>query len=207
MSDLLFKRLEGELNRRIDASETASALLGELTGRSFAIRVPGAPFTLYLVATPGRLGLDSSLEGTADASVEGSVIAMGRLAMGDGAAAIREGMVRFGGDAEVAEQFQLLLQAARPDLEDELSRFTGDIAAHHIGEGLRSLREFGSRFAGSMGRNLGEYLQEETRELVNSIEVEEFCEDVDRLRDDLARLEARLARLAGANSKDLGGTP
>jgi ubiquinone biosynthesis protein UbiJ len=40
-----------------------------------------------------------------------------------------------------------------------------------------------------------EYLQEEGRDLPTPTEVEEFLADVDRLRDDAERLEARLARL------------
>ena len=37
------------------------------------------------------------------------------------------------GDAEIAEGFQELLRAARPDLEEELSRQIGDVAAHQVG--------------------------------------------------------------------------
>ena len=202
--DLLLRRIETDLARRTGASETATALLAELEGRSLAIIVSGAPFALYLTAMPGRLAVDTELDGVADATVEGSLVAMARLASGGGGKAIREGGVRFGGDAEVAEQFWKLLQAARPDWEDELSRLTGDVAAHHIGETVRALRAFGGRVADTMSRNVAEYLQEESRDLVNRIEVEEFFADVDRLRDDAARLEARLNRLArpGARTPD-----
>ncbi|MCC5869136.1 MAG: SCP2 sterol-binding domain-containing protein [Gammaproteobacteria bacterium] len=197
ISETLLRRIEADLERRIAASETATSLLAQLEGRSLAIMLDGAPFAVYLTAMPGRLAVDTELDEPADARVEGSLVAMVRLAAsGGGSTAVRDGGVRFGGDAEIAERFWKLLEAAKPDWEDELSRLTGDVAAHHIGETLRALQAFGGRVASSMGRNLAEYLQEETRELVNRIEVEEFCEDVDRLRDDVARLEARLERLA-----------
>jgi ubiquinone biosynthesis protein UbiJ len=40
-----------------------------------------------------------------------------------------------------------------------------------------------------------EYLQEEGRDLPTRVEVDEFLEGVDRLRDDTERLEAKLARI------------
>ncbi len=208
IADVVLRRIEAELAQRIAASETATSLLAQLEGRSLAIVLDGTAFAIYLTGMPGRLAVDSELDELPDARVEGSLVAMARLAAsGGGSTSLREGGVRFGGDAEIAERFWKLLQAARPDWEDELSRLTGDVAAHHIGETLRVLQAFGGRVASTMGRNLAEYLQEESRELVNRVEVGEFCEDVDRLRDDVARLEARLTRLIRVRGKPSGSAP
>ena len=45
------------------------------------------------------------------------------------------------------------------------------------------------------GENLAEYLQEESRDLVNACELDEFLQGVDAAREALDRIEARLARL------------
>lgn len=195
MTDLLLMPLERELNRRIASSETASQALGDLEGRVLEIRIIGAPFGLYLTAMEGRLAIDRHFEGTADASVVGSVVAMGRLAGGEGTAAVREGQVRFLGDGEVAEQFQVLLDAARPDWEEELSRLTGDVVAHQVGDAVRALREFGRRSLERAGRDLGGALQGDSGGLAQHHAVAAFADEVDRLRDDVARLEARIQRL------------
>ena len=42
---------------------------------------------------------------------------------------------------------------------------------------------------------MAEYLQEEGRDVPARVEVDEFLEGVDRLRDDTERLDAKLARL------------
>jgi ubiquinone biosynthesis protein UbiJ len=47
-----------------------------------------------------------------------------------------------------------------------------------------------------MASNIREYLQEESRDVPSRYEVERFAQQVDSLRDDVARLEARLNRLA-----------
>ena len=46
-----------------------------------------------------------------------------------------------------------------------------------------------------MTTNVVEFLQEEGRDVPTRVEVEEFLEGVDHLRDDADRLEARLTRL------------
>ena len=51
-----------------------------------------------------------------------------------------------------------------------------------------------------MRGNVREYLQEESRDVPSRYEVERFTRDVGALRDDVDRLEARLARLSGKRS-------
>jgi ubiquinone biosynthesis protein UbiJ len=46
-----------------------------------------------------------------------------------------------------------------------------------------------------MGSNIREFLQEESRDLPSRYEVERFTEQLDALRDGVARLEARFDRL------------
>ena len=50
----------------------------------------------------------------------------------------------------------------------------------------------------SVGRNVGEFLTEESRDLVPRAELEVFLGDVDRVRDDVERAAARLALLERA---------
>jgi ubiquinone biosynthesis protein UbiJ len=110
-------------------------------------------------------------------------------------AALRTGSVHIHGDAEVAQTFSELLKAARPDLEEELSRLIGDVAAHQIGNAARSLVGFAQRSVTTFTQNISEFLQEEGRDVPSRTEAEEFIRDVDRLRDDVDRIEARIVML------------
>jgi len=47
----------------------------------------------------------------------------------------------------------------------------------------------------TLGSNIREYLQEESREVPSRYELERFVKQVGSLRDDVARLEARLKRM------------
>ena len=103
--------------------------------------------------------------------------------------------VTINGDAEIAEGFQELLRAARPELEEELSRHIGDVAAHQVGNVLRGLTGWGRNAAATFAANVGEYLQEEGRDLVTRTEMDEFLREVDEQRETADRLEARVAQL------------
>ena len=46
-----------------------------------------------------------------------------------------------------------------------------------------------------MGANIREYLQQESRDVPSRYEADKFADNVGRLRDDVARLEARINRL------------
>jgi ubiquinone biosynthesis protein UbiJ len=117
-----------------------------------------------------------------------------------GEAVIRNGDVELSGDALVAQDFQKLLQYGRPDFEEELASVVGDVAAHGIGEFFRSVGEWGREARTTIHQNVGEYLQEESRSVPTRDEVGAFQEEVDTLRDDVARFEARLNAIDPASS-------
>jgi len=127
--------------------------------------------------------------------LSGTPLSFLRLAGTQPEAALRAGVVHIEGDAEVAWAFSDLFKHARPDLEEELSRLVGDVAAHQIGNAARSVFDFGRRASNTFAQNLTEYLQEESRDVPSRTEADEFIVGVDRLRDDVERLEARVRLL------------
>ena len=76
-----------------------------------------------------------------------------------------------------------------------MSRLIGDVAAHQIGNTVRSLFGFGRRLGDTFLTNVGEYLSEESRDVPSRTEADEFIRDVDTLRDDVERFDARLSAL------------
>jgi len=99
------------------------------------------------------------------------------------------------GDAEIANLYRELFAAARPDLEEELSRWVGDLPARHLSQLALSVRTWARRARRTAGENIAEYLQEEGRDLVNKTEMEEFLRGVDGIREGVDRVEARLKGL------------
>jgi len=189
---------ESMLNRRIAVSARARGLLAGLAGRSMELRFPPTPMRVRVAATSDALSIRTAEDEPADATLEGTPLAFLRLAADASTTSIRAGGLDLRGDAEVAEGFRRLLEAARPDIEEELSRFTGDAAAHYLARFARETANFGRRAGDAFARNVSEYLSEESRDVPARIEVEEFLDGVDRFREAVDRLEARLAALARA---------
>lgn len=183
------------VNRRIRLTTPARELCGQLQGKVIAVRVRDTALAMYVRVDGGELALLGSYEAEPDAAITGSLLSLARLAGQQGEAAVRDGSLELAGDAEVARDFQRLLHYGRPDIEEELSGLVGDVAAHEIGELARRLGRWGEQARETIRQNLSEYLQEESRALPTRYEVEEFRERVESLRDDAARLDARLERL------------
>ena len=81
------------------------------------------------------------------------------------------------------------------DWEEQLSHLVGDAAAHQVGNLVRDTLQWGAKSVDTLGRDLTEYLQEESRQLPQRDEVNKFLAAVDVLRNDVERLDARVKRL------------
>jgi ubiquinone biosynthesis protein UbiJ len=190
----LFDRLSTLLNRNVAQSERATALAQQLEGRGLALAFEGTPVTLFFRVADGRIALDTREAGDVDARLSGSPLSLLSL-VGPGAEdRLRGSSIRIAGDAEVAQRFRDLLQQAQPDVEEELSRLVGDVAAHQFANVARGFFGWGRKAVDSFATNVAEYLQEEGRDVPSRIEVEEFLEAVDQLREAADRFEARLSR-------------
>lgn len=192
---MLLSTLEATLNRNIAASSTARGWCAKLNGKSMRLELIGVPLQFKLHAENERVMIRGDDPTFADATLSGSPLGLLSLAGQQPESALRGGSVRIEGDAEVAQGFRNLLQAAQPDFEEELSRIIGDVAAHQIGNGVRSMLGFGRRVGDTLAQNIGEYLQEESRDVPSKTEADEFMHAVDVLRDDVERFAARLVRL------------
>ena len=196
LSSTAFRPIELLINRGIGLSSTARAMAVALDGETLDVRVDGTALRLRLTALEGRVRVTAaSAEPPAAAILSGSPLAMLRLLGGDPQALIRAGDVHMTGNTDVANQFRDLLHMARPDLEEELSKLTGDPVAHQLGNLARDIVGWGARTAESVSRSVGEYLTEERRTLPTRLEAEEFYREVDRAANDVERAEARLLRL------------
>lgn len=103
---------------------------------------------------------------------------------------------RLEGSADFAQALNEVLRNLRWDAEEDLSRWLGDIVAHRIVSGAHLLAAEQRRIALSLEENLAEYFTEELPLIARRGAIADFSLAVDRLRDDVARLEKRLARLA-----------
>jgi len=108
---------------------------------------------------------------------------------------IKQDQLVLEGDIQLAQKFAQLMTDAKPDVEEWLSRVTGDVVAHSAVQGARNVGEFLRAQAKKHQNHLGQVLTEEWRVAPGPLEVAHFCDQVDDLQSATAQLEARLTRL------------
>jgi ubiquinone biosynthesis protein UbiJ len=185
---------EAVLNRNIATSSRAAALAKRLEGATLQVDVE-AITRVRATCCGGRLNLLAGDDSPADAVISGSAPALLQMFKAGAPSAQTRTPVQIRGDAEIANLYRDLFAAARPDLEEEVSRWVGDMPARHLALLAKSVRTWARRARRTAGENIAEYLQEEGRDLVTKPEMEEFLRGVDRVRESMDRIEARLTLL------------
>jgi len=193
--------IEAMLNRGIDASLQAQRVATRLNATAVRLEIDGLT-PIWAGVSGKRLSLiavGASAPGddarSVDATIAGSPWALLQLAGGGSATGALGGAATVRGNAEIADAYRRLMSLARPEFEEELARWVGDLPARRLSQLLRRTVAWAQKTRRTAGDNLAEYLQEESRDIVNKPELEEFLTGVDELRETADRIEARLARL------------
>ena len=190
---MLTQAIENLLNRNLPRSPRARELCESLAGKRVRVEAQGLGWVVIVEAltTSVRLTKTPTDGQPPDADISGSLLNLAALAGSHPEEVIQRGDVTIRGDAEIAQKFRELAMLLKPDVEEELSRLIGDTPAHQALRFVRMATGFGRRAAQTGVRNVAEYLAHERGDLVPRAEAEDFYRGVERLREDLDRLEAR----------------
>ena len=193
--------IEAALNRYLALDPEGARGLAPLYGRIIGIEIQGLGTRVTLVPGPDRVQVFGAYDATPDCLIRGAPLALLRMMTAEQKdAEISKGAVEIEGDSTIAHDLAKALAGLDVDWEEQLARLVGDPIAHPVGQGVRGLAEWGRRSADVLTADLKEYLEEEARLLPTRYEVSDFLAQVDALRDDVERLEARVERLAPAGS-------
>ncbi len=179
------------INHLLGQAAWAREKLAPFAGHSARIKLP--PFeAAFLVGADGCIAAplpDANLE------VSISLPATTPLLVLQGKDAVMRA-ARIEGSAEFAEALGFVIRNLRWDAEEDLSKMVGDVAAHRLVAGTREFAAWQQQAAQNLAENLAEYFTEEQPLIARQADIAEFSSGIDRLRDDVARLEKRLQRLA-----------
>lgn len=103
--------------------------------------------------------------------------------------------IRLEGDAELAANVGRIIGQLYWDASEDLSRLIGDVAAERVQGAVRGLFGIKGEIGGRLLESWIAHLRDEAPLLARRWQVDAFVAEVDTLRDDVARLEKRLARL------------
>jgi ubiquinone biosynthesis protein UbiJ len=171
------------LNHLLEAAPWARERLAPFAGRTWRVTLAPLPDLSFVVLETGLLDASDALE--PHLVVKLTLAAVPALAQRD-EAVIRE--MTFTGDAELAAALQYLARHLEWDVEEDLSRVVGDVAAYRIAGGARDFVAWQKEAAVRLGQNFAEYLTEEACVIAPQAEVAGFARAVDDLRDAVERL-------------------
>lgn len=193
MFKLLLTRI---LNHLITQNQWARAHLLPFSGKTVSFDMSPVHASLT-VLEDGGLAIADEIS-NADASIYLSPSLALRLFAKDTDAMSK---VRIEGDTDFAKTLANVLQNIKWDYEEDLSKVFGDISANKAStfakESVQEAKEQVVNFA----EMAAEYWQEENPLIAKKRHVEDFVQKVDVLRDDVERLEKRLAKLSTALRK------
>jgi ubiquinone biosynthesis protein UbiJ len=156
--------------------------------------ISNPPFSFMMAVTAAGEVTDAAKDATPDVTMNITPGLMLRLMARD-ASVWNE--VKIEGDAAFAVAINHVVRNLRWDVEEDLSRVFGDIAAHRMVETGRKLDQWARQGADNVARSFSEYWTEERPLLARRADVEQFNREVDALRDDVARLEKMIERREG----------
>ena len=190
--EILGRRLADALNGLVSLDADHRRRLRGLEDRSLGIELRGPQLRFVLRVEDGLFAL---LGEQSEASAWIRATPGGFLSMAASGGRSSGVNLQLDGDAESARRFQEFFNSLNPDWEEALTRVFGDVIGFQLSRLLRGGLELAKQAKNSMERNLSEYLREESRQLLTHTEMDQFLDQVDDLRDDLARLEARVHKL------------
>ncbi|MEQ6918532.1 ubiquinone biosynthesis accessory factor UbiJ [Halomonas aquatica] len=196
---LLLAGLERTLNALISRDPAAPSRLARLAGHRILLRLERPALALAIHFHPAGLDLlrpdDTTGEGF-DAVVELDAETLGELLGGASIERLMfQGKLAVRGRVHLLETTRDLLLDLDLDWEGELARWLGDLPAHSLAEGVRSLSRWGLRTRQEFCADVGEYVFEEARLLPGRHQLEAMRDHMTEVEIATDRLEARLARL------------
>ena len=193
----LLAGVELGLNRVLAMDSTALPRLARLSGRVIAVECSAPNLQLFILPSASGLQLAAQWAGETDCLLRAPAASLLRLATSkDKTSVLHSPEVSLEGDSAALLELAGILQDLELDWEYEVSRWLGPVATQLLSGHLRSRASWTRQGFAALNQNLSEYLAEEARTLVGQREAEARFSELDTLKVDIERLEARIERLA-----------
>lgn len=187
---------ESTINRLLLVRPETVAQLGRLDGKVIAIQLTSPAMSLSLQPSTAGLQIDQIERDDADVTLSGTAADFFQLlSAADSSEAMFGKTIKLSGDSALATRFSQVMVDAALDWEGILAQVIGDLPAHEVARLLKWKTRFYLQAGHSLVQNFEEYIKEELQLLPSQPQLKRFYSEVDSLRQETERAEARIERL------------
>ncbi|WP_296057184.1 SCP2 sterol-binding domain-containing protein [uncultured Amphritea sp.] len=187
---------ESTINRLLLVRPETVAQLGRLDGKVIAIQLTSPAMSLSLQPSTAGLQIDQIERDDADVTLSGTAADFFQLlSAADSSEAMFGKTIKLSGDSALATRFSQVMVDAALDWEGILAQVLGDLPAHELARLLKWKTRFYLQAGHSLVQNFEEYIKEELQLLPSQPQLKRFYSEVDSLRQETERAEARIERL------------
>ncbi len=189
--------VETAINRYLALDPEMLDKMEEFSGKVIKLEIIGLNKTLYMLPDSRGIRVRTEYEGEADTTLRGTPISLFKMGLAANAAKLLlKGEVEISGDTRLGHQFKNMFSQMDIDWSEPLANLVGDTVAYQLQQSGNKLGVWGKDTVDSVSRSVSEYLQEESRDLVTETELNNFNDEVDQLRNDVDRLQAKINALS-----------
>ncbi len=192
--------METGLNTLLKESPDSKAALLRLKEKIIHVHLNEVNKDLYFIFSQQQVDILSKFEGKVDCYLALNLSVLPQLREQNNITQlIKQDKLVLEGDLNLAQQFSALLTELKPDVEEKLSQYTGDIVAHTLVSGVKNSACWVKKQISRQTRHAAEVLTEEWKIAPGPLEIAHFCDQVSDVDTQLAVLDARLTRLLTNN--------
>ncbi|MDF2178729.1 SCP2 sterol-binding domain-containing protein [Aliiglaciecola sp. CAU 1673] len=194
-TQLVNASLEILLNRLLTLDDASSERLRALSGQRLRVRIREFPQPLTF-AFSDKVDLLGDTDSPVDCDIELSINTLDKIGdLNRLNQLIQQKALTLKGDLHTAQAFGILFKELNIDWEEQLSRYTGDVVAHQSFNLMKGLKQKFSRDMAQLRSVLSDVALQEKPVAAHPLAVEDFAGEVNKLRADTARFEAKLTQL------------
>ena len=189
--------VETVINRYLALDPEMLDKMAAFSGKVIKLEVIGISTPLYMLPDSNGMQIRTEHDGEADTILRGTPISLFKMGLVSNAATLLlKGDVEISGDTRLGHQFKNVFSQMDIDWTEPLAELVGDTLAYQIQQSGKKITGWGRGVFESATMSFSEYLQEESRDAVTETELNIFNADVDQLRNDVDRLQAKINALS-----------
>jgi len=185
--------VEAAINRYLALDPEMLDKLAQFNGKVIQMEIAGINKLIYMLPDDTGIQVLSEYDGVVDTVIRGTPVSLFKMGMVSNAASLLlKGEIEITGDTRLGHQFKKVLSEMEIDWSEPLAELLGDSLAYSFQQTAAKFGRWGKQSVKSVSTSFSEYLQEESRDVVTDVELNIFNEAVDKIRNDVDRLQARI---------------